>query len=186
MKTSPIRAPILLLKKEMRNCCVPWRDLMVVQASGKCKPESQRNSENAVRRVTGARVDDVAGERDVKGKIVIWWYHRQRSKQKGEIQAIACVKTRCWRESDAYVTDAGVEDSLSPTMSATRIFFARGAPSRNSDSSRSTSSRRRLSWFSRRCDSSRRWKRFCSDSRRISSPLRALASSCSSCVTRPL
>jgi hypothetical protein len=74
---------------------VPCRDLMIVQASGKCKPRSKRNGENAVRRVTGARVDDVAGEREVKGKIVIWWYHRQRSKQKVEIQPIACVKTRC-------------------------------------------------------------------------------------------
>lgn len=84
------------------------------------------------------------------------------------------------------MTDCGVEDSLwSPTMSATRIFFARGAPSRISLSCCSTSSRRCFNWFSRRCDSSKRLMRSCSDLWRISSPLLALFSSCSSWATLP-
>lgn len=87
------------------------------------------------------------------------------------------------------VVDRGVEeptDAVSSTTSDTRIFFAgRGAPSLRSSSWRSTSSRRCFNWFSRRCDSSNRFMRLCSDSRRISSPRRAFPSSCSSWDTRP-
>ena len=69
------------------------------------------------------------------------------------------------------------------TTSDSRIFLLCGWPSARS---RSSSSIRRLRSSSRCCDSSSAMRNRCSESRIVIPARRALASSCSSCVTRSL